>query len=232
MKKWGLIFIFVALFFSGCLEDPTTENLDATQLTKEGWEKFESASYQYPIDSDSGFCEAINKFELAVYADPNYWDGYNGLGWSYWRIGLYADAKYNFEIAFSKASGEVKLEIAIGYGSMLLNENNIFDYKKAVTLLEYAIFGANLSDSWHFKHDNSITAPLVHLNLAEAYIYVHRDLDDPDTNNPYLGNEDDAVNAHTAWGQYKKAAELLGADDPKVKELYQILLTLKEDKGV
>ncbi len=227
------LLMLLTLFFSGCLEDPTTEDLDAAEVTAQGWEYFESAETTYPLDSESLYCRAIEKFELAAYMDTDAGDAYNGLGWSYMRINLEADAILNFNRGLSCSEGEVRREIAVGFGSLLLQENDMDKAESAKVLLETAVFGGGSVTPlesytpypWLFSHDVAISSGDVHLNLALAYLYTHRNSADPDA---VLGTSDDPPNAPTCWGQYYIAEQILGGSDVRVIEMYDLLIAVSE----
>jgi len=232
MGRKTLFILFLTLFLLwGCLEDPTTEDLDPLTLTAEGWSFFENAVYAYPVDQESLFCKAIEKFELAIYMDPGMGDAYNGLGWSYMRISLEADAILNFYRGLSRSSGEVKRQIAIGLGSVLLQESSLDKAQAGAQLLRNAVFGEaayppidSLSPMWTFSHDPAISAGDVHLNLSLAYIFIHRNSPEPVA---VLGTSDDMPNADTAWGQYYQGEILLGTSDPRVTNVYNILIQIQ-----
>ncbi|HDS03027.1 MAG TPA: hypothetical protein ENN72_04885 [Firmicutes bacterium] len=229
------LFVLMLSFFVlwGCLEDPTTADLSPGTLTAEGWELFENAVFAYPIDQESLYCQAIEKFELAIYMDPQAGNAYNGLGWSYMRISLEADAILNFYRGLSRSAGEVKREIAIGLGSLLLQENSLEKAQNGAQLLHMAVFGDGSTFApldtgsviWHFIHDPAISAGDVHLNLAMAYIYIHRNSPDPVA---VLGTSDDPANADTAWGQYYMGASLLPPGDERAESVYNILIQIED----
>ncbi len=211
MNKLYVISVIVSiLLITGCLADPTTEDLDAETLTRQGWEYFMTASNLYPITSESDYCKAIEKFDLAVYTDSNYADAFNGLGWSYLRINLYAEAYFNFVKGLKTATGETRREILIGYASALLQENTIPRATLAKDFLENVVFGKNLllvegdelESTWSFKRDPNIRDSNVHMNLAWAYIYTSRNYATDSEKRAIIGYDDDAEGASTAWGQY------------------------------
>ena len=232
MGRKTLFIQFLILFLLwGCLEDPTTENLDPQTLTAEGWTFFENAVYAYPVDQESLFCKAIEKFELAIYMDPQMGDAYNGLGWSYMRISLEADAILNFYRGLNRSTGEVKREIAVGLGSVLLQESSLEKAEAGAQLLRTAVFGESayppidsINPVWTFSHDPAISAGDVHLNLSLAYIFIHRNSPEPGA---VLGTSDDMPNDDTAWGQYYQGELLLGTSDPRVMSVYNILIQIQ-----
>lgn len=224
-------FVCCILFFSGCLADPTTEDLDAKTLTSQGWELFMKASLSYPLNADSDYCKAIEKFDLAVYTDQNYADAYNGLGWAYLRVNLYAEAYYNFIKGLKTATGEVRREILIGYASALLQENSVPQATLSKNMLEGVIFGKNvaliegdeLPPTWYFRRDPNIRDSNIRMNLAWAYIYTSRNFATEAEKKAIIGTSDDTAGNPTAWGQYKavQASGEIGTEE--LNRLYTAL---------
>lgn len=232
MRTFIMVILFVVVvFFSGCLSDPTTEDLDAAALTAQGWELFMKASLSYPLNADSDYCKAIEKFDLAVYTDQNYADAYNGLGWAYLRINLYAEAYYNFTKGLKTATGEIRREILIGYASALLQENAVPQATLAKNMLEGVVFGKSivltegdeLPASWAFVRDSNIRDSNVRMNLAWAYIYTSRNFATEAEKKAIIGTSDDAAGDPTAWGQYKAAESSSEIGTEELNRLYTAL---------
>ncbi len=230
----GGLLLLLSLVITGCLEDPTTQDLTADELTRQGWEYFMKAVNAYPLDGNSDYCKAVEKFDLAVYTDPEFADAYNGLGWAYLRINLFAEAYINFERGLRFASGEVRREMTIGLASALLQENNIQKATFAKNMLVDVVYGLSITtiegdelpEDWTFSRDAAITDSNVHMNLAWAYLFTSRNYATDAEKLAIIGVDTDASNSPTAWGQYNYAAANGEIDSGELLKLYNALVMI------
>jgi tetratricopeptide (TPR) repeat protein len=149
-----LISAFIILIFgmNGCggqEEAPLTD----TGVSKEGWKLYESKDYT----------GSLKKFEKAVSINPNYADGYVGLGWAYGKMVSLNDSINSFMNALSKEPQNLDAlaGIAIAY---LANDQ----YDQAIDSANKVLAS---NPGYIFAHGN-ITSKNMNIVLAESYYYT------------------------------------------------------------
>jgi tetratricopeptide (TPR) repeat protein len=133
------------------------EPLLASDVAADGWKLYESKNMEDSLKLSE------TKFQKAVSVDPNYTDGYVGLGWTYGKMSNLKDSIDNFMIALSKEPQNLDAlaGIAIAY---LANDQ----YDQAIDSANKVLTN---NPGYIFSHGN-ITSKHIHIILAESYYYT------------------------------------------------------------
>jgi tetratricopeptide (TPR) repeat protein len=137
----------------GCGGDDDDDGPTASEITAKGWELYEARDY----------AGALEKFNEAVSEDPDYTDGYVGLGWSYGKLAQKIESISNFQIALSKDAQNVDAlaGIALAY---LAND----EYDQAIASANQALA---INPAYSFAHGSNVTWRNLRIVLAESHYY-------------------------------------------------------------
>jgi len=153
-----LVLIAVALgglaLASGCGSEKTL-GANPEALVQEGWQLFMGGKYS----------QAVSKFNEAVNQDSNLADAYNGLGWSYARMGELGSALDNFTFVSSvlvSATRDTHAGAAIT--NLALKNYDDAAFRSSIAIEDY-------SGDYTFQYDPDVTT--VTLRLVRAISYFH-----------------------------------------------------------
>jgi tetratricopeptide (TPR) repeat protein len=137
VNKNIILLIMIALIFCGCpSSDSNVEPPAATydDLVSDGWSEFTSQNYTV----------AIEKFDAAKSMEPDIFEAYNGLGWTYFKDDQLANSIIEFSSGSQKVGSTADIEAGWAF---VLNA----DKKYAASNIK--IDTALTSDSnWIFSH--------------------------------------------------------------------------------
>lgn len=152
----GLLVSVLALIMGGCRDLIEPETPDYVEY---GWE----------LMADSLYRAAIVQFEEGKELDPEYADGWNGLGWAYARLGAADTSNQRFITAATKSDTSdttavaVATEILAGrsFARLALGQ-----FSGAVSDVKGALA---LTSNWAFRRDNTVTYEHLYLTAATGF---------------------------------------------------------------
>ncbi|MFC1747032.1 hypothetical protein ACFLZR_01705 [Candidatus Neomarinimicrobiota bacterium] len=142
------------LLWAGCRDKLTPETRDYVEY---GWELFLEGEYR----------EAVEQFEIGVGEEDGgaqYADGWNGIGWSYARLGAADTSKTNFTRGVALAdTSEVGTDVLSGraFANLALGV-----YVDAVSDGKAALVR---DATWTFSRDATVTFEHLVLTVAEGF---------------------------------------------------------------
>ncbi|UCD37508.1 MAG: hypothetical protein JSW54_11855 [Fidelibacterota bacterium] len=164
-RKPGIVTILLGslmllvIIMSGCRDrlEP-----DIPDYVEYGWELFAEENYR----------EAIDQFEAAIVMDAAYADSWNGLGWTYAKLGIPDTSVLRFSDGVDLSdTSEVGTEILAGRSFAWLALG--LEPFSGVVPLAGAVADAKaaliLSPAWEFEHDATITHEHLTFTVATGY---------------------------------------------------------------
>lgn len=143
--------IFMALIAGGCRDLIEPETPDYVEY---GWE----------LMADSLYRAAIVQFEDGKELDPEYADGWNGLGWAFARLGSADTSAERFTTAATKSDTSiVGTEVLAGrsFARLALGQ-----FSGAVSDAKGALY---LTPDWEFRRDPTVTYEHLYLTAATGF---------------------------------------------------------------
>ena len=141
----------------------TVSSGEAQFITKMTFSDLVLVSWQ--VYENGNYSEAIGYFEDILEQNPNYADGYNGLGWCYGSnvIDSLETARQNFDSANALNSNFADATAGRGFVLLALKQ-----YSLAVNDFSRIIQN---NPNYVFSHDSSVTISDIRLGLAEAHFF-------------------------------------------------------------
>ncbi len=155
VKKLALPLLLL-LIVVGCGDDESTTTPTINYLSQ-GWSQYESGDYT----------EAITSFVAVLDGDPANISAFNGLGWTWTKIGNMDQGRDEFQRAIDNG-----MTIADPYAGIAFASLDVApaDFNGAISS---ALAALEISPEWSFSHNTSIDWHDVRLVLAHSYFAIH-----------------------------------------------------------
>jgi tetratricopeptide (TPR) repeat protein len=149
------VLMFMALAV-GCSSDDGGGGGSPSVLVSEGWSLFEQGK----------FSEAVSKFNAAADQDSDLAEAYDGLGWSYARLGMLNESIDEFTFVLSVLVDPSQDTYAGASMAHLAAKN----YEDASNMSNWAL--VVYGDTYTFSHDNSVTDTTLRLVRAISRFHL------------------------------------------------------------
>ena len=149
---------FAVLLLVGCSKEEKVSLVSPASVESKveaGWADYAAGRYE----------AAAVQFESVLTQDASYLDAYNGLGWSSFRQGEFAEAIDYFEFLLPLRDSEPALaaDAYAGLAAVYMTQNE--DVHAIISAWEVLSIAG---ESYVFTHDPSITAEDIHILLARS----------------------------------------------------------------
>ncbi len=181
IKKLALLLLLL-LFVVGCDDDKSTTP-PTTNYLSQGWSQYESGDY----------AEAITSFVAVLEGDPANTSAFNGLGWTWPKLGNMELGRDEFQRAIDNGMTTADPHAGIAFTSMDVTPA---DFNGAISS---ALTALEISSDWFFSHKTSIDWRDLRLVLAQSYFAIQ---------NYELANEQVVALGGTAQGTDEAALML------------------------
>ncbi|MBT3316482.1 tetratricopeptide repeat protein [bacterium] len=155
VKRLALLLLLL-LFVAGCGDDESTTSPTTNHLSQ-GWSLYESGDY----------AEAITSFVAALESDPANTSAFNGLGWTWTKIGNMELGRDEFQRAIDNGMTTADPYAGIAFASMDIAPA---DFNGAISS---ALAALEITSDWSFSHKTSIDWRDIRLVLAQSYFAIH-----------------------------------------------------------
>ncbi|MCP4144762.1 MAG: tetratricopeptide repeat protein [bacterium] len=155
VKKLALLLLLL-LFVAGCGDDESTTSPTSNHLTQ-GWSLYESGNYT----------DAITSFVAVLEGDPANISAFNGLGWTWTKIGNMELGRDEFQKAIDNGMTTADPYAGIAFASIDIAPA---DFNGAISS---ALTALEISSDWSFSHKTSIDWRDLRLVLAQSYFAIH-----------------------------------------------------------
>ena len=145
-------------------EQQAAQGESAKKITNDAWLLYETGKYN----------EALEKFRLATQRDKNYWDAYNGPGWTNFALHILSYSVSHFGTALAE-SDSTEPDVFIGLSLALFEDNR---YQESINSTAVAIAIDTLeiefayNGSYRFVHNEKVNAKSVRKIMALSYYYL------------------------------------------------------------
>lgn len=151
IKKYIFDFLLLICMVISCGKDSSTK--PETEINS-AWEAFEKGKYD----------RALQLFQEAIAKDQSDADSYNGLGWTYARLGQLEESETNFFNCLILDMYYVDAGVGLAF---IYNAQN--EYELSIDVISQVL---EFTTAWTFKHDKSLDIKDIYMLYAENYFAI------------------------------------------------------------
>ena len=131
-----------------CSKDSSTK---PETETSSAWEAFEKGKYD----------RALQLFQQAIAKNQSDADSYNGLGWTYARLGQLEESETNFINCLMQDMEYIDAGVGLAF---IYNAQN--EYEASIDVIAQIL---EFTTEWSFKHDKSLNINDIYILYAENF---------------------------------------------------------------